>query len=278
MTVQLVAGGEYSTIEQEGPGGKRRSFFRPKGSLSVSAKLTPTFSANFKAIRRVGQLNFGQFLARVFLDNDIKNVGNPDLVPTQQWRFELELAKDLGAYGTTRVNLAASLQEDLVDIIPIGESGESPGNIDSGQAYAVDWVSTFQLDPLGLKGARVNLRALVQVSRVEDRSQAARATSAASQTGWWISRTVTTFPKATGRMAPTPITTTSPARSALTRSDASSKDQCSPACSSRTRTCSVSPCARRRAISSTRAAAGTEWSTTVDATELPSASSRRETV
>jgi hypothetical protein len=168
ITVQLVAGGEYSTIVQEGLGGKRRSFFRPKGSLSLAAQLTPTFSANFKAIRRVGQLDFGQFLARVFLDNDIENAGNPDLVPTQQWRFELELAKDLGEYGRTKVNLVAALQEDLVDIIPIGATGESPGNIDKGQAYAFDWTSTFQLDPIGLKGAKVNLRVLAQLSRIED--------------------------------------------------------------------------------------------------------------
>lgn len=168
VTAQLVAGGEYSTLVQEGPGGKSRSFLRPKGSLSIAAQLTPTFNANFKIIRRVGQLNFGQFLARVFLDNENENAGNPDLVPTQQWRFELELAKDLGVYGKTRVNFVAALSEDLIDIIPIGETGESPGNIDSGQAYGIDWNSTLQLDPLGIKGAKVDLRALVQASRVRD--------------------------------------------------------------------------------------------------------------
>jgi hypothetical protein len=168
LSAQLVAGGEYSTIVQEGPGGKSRSFFRPKGSLSLSAKLTPTFSANFKIIRRVGQLDFGQFLARVFLENENENAGNPDLVPQQQWRFELELAKDLGSYGKTKVNLVAAYYEDLVDIIPIGETGESPGNIARGHAYAIDWTSTFQLDPLGLAGAKINLRALAQTSRVAD--------------------------------------------------------------------------------------------------------------
>ena len=168
VTAQLVAGGEYSTLVQEGAGGKSRSFFRPKGSLSIAAKITPTFSANFKAIRRVGQLNFGQFLARVFLDNENENAGNPDLVPTQQWRFELELAKDLGAYGKTRVNLVAALFEDYIDIIPIGLTGESPGNIDRAQAYAIDSSSTFQLDPLGVKGAKINLRGLIQFSNIAD--------------------------------------------------------------------------------------------------------------
>jgi hypothetical protein len=168
LSAQLVAGGEYSTLVQDGAGGKSRSFFRPKGSLSLSAKLTPTFSANFKAIRRVGQLDFSQFLARVFLDNQTENAGNPDLVPTQQWRFELELAKDLGEYGKTKVNLVAALFEDYIDIIPIGASGESPGNIDKAQAYAVDWSSTFQLDPLGVKGAKIDLRAIQQISSIAD--------------------------------------------------------------------------------------------------------------
>ena len=168
ISAQLIAGAEYSTLVQEGAGGKSRSFFRPKGSLTLSAKVTPTFNVNFKAIRRVGQLNFGQFLARVFLDNQTENAGNPDLVPTQQWRFELELAKDLGAYGKTRVTLVAALFEDYIDIIPIGATGESPGNIDRAEAYAIDSASTFQLDPLGLKGAKINLRGLIQFSRVAD--------------------------------------------------------------------------------------------------------------
>lgn len=168
VSVQLVAGAEYSTIVQEGAGGRQRSFLRPKGSLNLSAQLTPTFSANLKAIRRVGQLNFEQFLARVFLDSDNENAGNPDLVPTQQWRFEFELAKDLGAYGKTKFNLIAALFEDYIDIIPIGLTGESPGNIPKAEAYAVDWTSTFQLDPLGLKGAKINLRAVAQISRIDD--------------------------------------------------------------------------------------------------------------
>jgi outer membrane receptor for ferrienterochelin and colicins len=168
VNAQLVAGGEYSKLVQEGPGGKSRSFVRPKGSLSISARVTPTFSANLKIIRRVGQLDFGQFLARVFLDNQNENAGNPDLVPSQQWRVELELAKDLGRWGKTKVNLVGAFYEDLIDIIPIGETGESPGNIPSGHAYAVDWTSTFQLDPLGVAGAKVNVRALWQTSSVAD--------------------------------------------------------------------------------------------------------------
>ena len=238
ITVQLVAGGEYSTLVQEGPGGKERSFLRPKGSLSIAAKLSPTFNANFKAIRRVGQLDFGQFLARVFLDNENANAGNPDLVPSQQWRFELELAKDLGKYGKTKVNLVAALFEDQVDIIPIGVTGESPGNVPHAQAYAIDWTSTFQLDPLGMKGAKINLRGLVQFSSIRDPLTGEKRSMSASPTACSKSAIATTFPKATSPMASTPIIRTSRAPSASTRSAASSKARCSPASSSSIRTCS----------------------------------------
>lgn len=168
ITAQLVAGGEYSILEQQGAGGQRRTFFRPKGSLNLAAQFTPTFSANLKIIRRVEQLNFGDFLARVFLDNENANAGNPDLVPQQQWRIELELAKDMGSYGKTRLNLVAGLSEDFVDIIPVGATGESPGNIPRAQAYAFDLSGTLLFDPLGLKGAKLDYRGLIQLSSIED--------------------------------------------------------------------------------------------------------------
>ncbi|WP_338502189.1 TonB-dependent receptor plug domain-containing protein [Sphingomonas kaistensis] len=168
LTAQLVVGAEHSTLVQEGAGGKRRSFLRPKGSLNLAMQVTPRFSANLKFIRRVEQLQFGDFLARVFLDNGNANAGNPDLVPEQQWRLEMELARDLAAWGKTRLNIAVALKEDVVDIIPIGLTGESLGNIPHAQGVGIDWNSTFQLDPIGWKGARVDVRLYTLLSRIRD--------------------------------------------------------------------------------------------------------------
>jgi hypothetical protein len=168
LTAQMVVGAEHSTIVQEGPGGKERSFLRPKGSLNLAMQFSPRFNASLKLIRRVGQLEFGDFLARVFLDNDNANAGNPDLVPEQQWRVEAELARDLAAWGKTRLNLALAFKEDVVDIIPIGLDGESPGNIPRAEGLGVDWNSTLQLDPIGFKGARLNARLYGLFSRIRD--------------------------------------------------------------------------------------------------------------
>ncbi|HLL30307.1 MAG TPA: TonB-dependent receptor [Allosphingosinicella sp.] len=168
LSIQLAAGGEYSTLRQTGPGGLSRTFWRPKGLFSAAWKASPRLDVNLKLQRRVGQLNFRDFLARVNLNDDRTNAGNVELVPQQSWEADLEATRNLGRYGTTTVRLYGRLFEDVVDIIPIGATGESVGNIDSAHAYGVEWKSTFNFDPLGWKGAKLDLRAQRQETQVKD--------------------------------------------------------------------------------------------------------------
>ena len=58
--------------------------------------------------------------------------------------------------------------DDIVDTIPIGDSGESPGNIDRATLYGIEWKSTIALAPLGWHGARLDARFQLQDSRVDD--------------------------------------------------------------------------------------------------------------
>ena len=168
LSIQLAAGGEYSNLRQTGPGGLSRTFWRPKGLLSAAWKASPRLDVNLKLQRRVGQLNFGDFLARVNLNDDRTNAGNVELVPQQSWEADLEATRNLGRFGTTTLRLYGRLFEDVVDIIPIGATGESTGNIDSAHSYGVEWKSTFNFDPLGWKGAKLDLRAQRQETRVKD--------------------------------------------------------------------------------------------------------------
>jgi len=168
LTVQLAAGGEYSNLRQIGAGGLSRIFWRPKGSFSAAWKASPRLDVNFKLQRRVGQLNFGDFLATVNLTDDRENAGNVELVPTQSWEADLEATRNLGRYGTTTLRLYGRLYDDIVDTIPIGPAGESRGNIDRASAYGAEWKTTFNFDPLGWKGAKLDLRAEAQKTRVKD--------------------------------------------------------------------------------------------------------------
>ena len=168
LTLQVSVGGEYSKLEQVGGGGLVRSFTRPKGLASLAWKATPTLDLNLKLQRRVGQLDFYDFLASVDLNDDQVNAGNPDLVPPQTSELELEAVRDLGAYGNTSLRMYAQRIDDIVDTIPIGATGESPGNIDSATLYGMEWKGTLELAPLGWRGAKLNARAQWQRSEVRD--------------------------------------------------------------------------------------------------------------
>ncbi len=168
LDLQLSLGGEYSQLTVEGPGGETRTFLRPKGLLSLAWEPSENLDVNLRIQRRVGQLNFLDFLASVNLADDRENAGNPDLVPPQSWEVDLEGVLSLGAWGSTTLRAYGRLIDDIVDIVPIGATGQSPGNLDSAYVVGLESRSTINLDPLGWRGARLDLRGLVQHSRVDD--------------------------------------------------------------------------------------------------------------
>jgi len=168
LALQVSAGGESSKLEQVGAGGLVRSFRRPKGLVSLAWKATPTLDLNMKLQRRVGQLNFYDFLASVDLNDNQTNSGNPELVPPQTSELDVEATKDLGRWGNTSVRLYAQRIDDIVDTVPIGDTGESPGNIDRARVNGMEWKGTFNLDPLGWSGAKVTTQWQHQSSSVRD--------------------------------------------------------------------------------------------------------------
>ena len=52
--------------------------------------------------------------------------------------------------------------------IPIGEHGESPGNIDRATRSGLEWKGTFNLDPIGWAGTKIDTRLQHEQSRVRD--------------------------------------------------------------------------------------------------------------
>ena len=169
LSLQLVGGAEYSTLSSESSIGEQsRSFFRPKGSASLAWKANKNLDVSLKIRRRVGQLNFYDFLASVNLTEDRENAGNINLVPQQSWEVDLQGNQKLGAWGTTQLRLFHRWIEDIIDIIPIGEDGESPGNVDKAVRSGIEWKSTFNFDPIGWKGAKLDSTIAFVRSRLDD--------------------------------------------------------------------------------------------------------------
>ena len=168
LDFQLAAGGEISTLDRVDGDVAPRKFFRPKGSLTLGWRPAKGWDASFKLRRRVGQISFYDFLAQPNLNNDRENAGNPDLVPPQSWQVEGEVGRDLGPWGKTRLKLYAHRIDDIIDIVPIGENGESIGNLPRATRFGAQSTNTFQFDPIGWRGAKLDLTVGMEKTSVRD--------------------------------------------------------------------------------------------------------------
>ena len=168
LSVQLIAGGEYSSIRQTGAAANARTFQRPKGTLTVSWTPGASTDVTFKVDRRVGQLDFGDFLAEVDLNDDNQNAANNELRPDQSWGVELEATRDFGAWGSASVRAFRRRFEDFVTIVPTPGGGEARGNVEFATIRGVQLDGTLQLTPLGLPGAKIDVSGRLRDSRYPD--------------------------------------------------------------------------------------------------------------
>ena len=117
---------------------------------------------------RVGQISFYDFLSQPNLQDDRQNAGNPDLVPPQSWEVEAEVGHELGPWGKTRLRGYYYKIQDIIDIIPIGDDGEGVGNLPKATQAGIESVSTINFDPIGLKGAKLDLTLGYEHTSVKD--------------------------------------------------------------------------------------------------------------
>ena len=168
LSLQASVGGEYSKISQTGSNALSRSFVRPKGSLSLAWAPRADLDLSLKLTRRVGQLNFADFLADVNLSNNNVNSGNNELRPDQAWELEVEAAKNLGPWGSVTVSAFHHRITDYVTIVPLPGGGESVGNIDEAEETGFALAATIRLEPIGFRGAKLDIDAQVRKSRLID--------------------------------------------------------------------------------------------------------------
>ncbi|MXP41779.1 TonB-dependent receptor plug domain-containing protein [Altererythrobacter soli] len=168
VTLQLAAGAEHSTIAQSGANALSRSFLRPKGSLNLAWAAAEGFDVSMEFARRVGQLNFADFLAAVNLSQDNTDAGNNQLRPPQSWEFELEMSRNFGAWGSASVKLFHDWIQDYVTVIPVLGGGESSGNVPSAKRRGYSVQGTWQMDSIGFAGAKTDLNLHIEESTLKD--------------------------------------------------------------------------------------------------------------
>ena len=167
LNLQVSAGAEYSELSQTGDAENKRTFTRPKGQASLSWQQSDSLKLVTKVERRVGQLNFFDFISSVNLEQENGVDGNPEIVPNQSWRLNLEAQKDFKEWGATTTRLIFVELEDVIDQVPIG-TGAGPGNIDSGTLFGIETDSTLKLSKLGFKGAELTFNGKYYDTEVDD--------------------------------------------------------------------------------------------------------------
>ena len=168
LSVQVIGAMEFSTIEQSGFAANSRSFKRPKGSFAATWKPRDDFDISVTLAKRVSQLSFGDFLASVSLNNDNQNGGNNELVPYQSYNVEIEANKTFGAWGSLKLEARKAWFEDFIDWFPLPGGGEARGNIGDADRLHLQANATINLDPLGFRGARVDLEVVKRDMNVID--------------------------------------------------------------------------------------------------------------
>jgi len=169
LTFQAAVGAEYSELVQSGPNGLSRQFIRPKGFVNLAWRPNADLDVSLRLERAVDQLNFFDFVASSNVSAGTSNAGNANLVPPQRWNAQVQARRNLGPWGTVTGRLYGSLITDIVDIIPIGTTGQSPGNL-PGNAfiYGFQLNGTINFDPIGWRGAKLDANLQFQGSSLED--------------------------------------------------------------------------------------------------------------
>jgi len=185
LDLQVAAGAEISRLDRVDDDQPARKFFRPKGSVTFGWRPSKDWDVSLKLRRRVGQISFYDFLAQPKLSEDRENAGNPNLVPPQSWESEIEVSHDLGAWGKTRLRSWYYLVEDIVDVIPIGVDGQGVGNLPHAKRYGLESVSTLNFDPLGWKGAKLDLSFGREWTSVKDPLTAEKRPISGVQDAWF---------------------------------------------------------------------------------------------
>lgn len=168
IDLQTSLGAEYSQISVPTVNEPSRDFVRPKGFISASYASNETYTWRAKLEREVGQLNFGLFTDGFSLTDNTTSSGNSQIVPTQSWNAEVELARQDTEVISGTVRAFVNFIEDPIDRIRFLDGSEGPGNLDTAMEYGLEGNATWLMSSIGLDGMRLELSGVLRESEIDD--------------------------------------------------------------------------------------------------------------
>lgn len=159
---------EVSRISQTGDSNTSKSFFFPKPRLQATWSPRPANQLRLRVEREVGQLNFRDFAASSAVDAGTVNVGNADLEPERAWVVEGAIEHRFWGRGAVVLTYQHAWLEEVVDLIPVNNAFDAPGNIGSGKRSSVNMTLAVPLDQLRIRRGLLRGGATFRWSEVTD--------------------------------------------------------------------------------------------------------------
>jgi Outer membrane protein beta-barrel family len=159
---------EFSEISQSGDASRKRTFKFPKPSFSATWDVSEHDQFRVSIVRKVSQLNFGDFVSNINLSDSRTNLGNPELEPDRTWAFETSWERRFGKKGSVNVKYHQDWISAAQGRVPINNAFDGPGNLGNARRWFVDFSARFPLDGVGVKGATLDASWFAQGTRVTD--------------------------------------------------------------------------------------------------------------
>ncbi|UTW59537.1 hypothetical protein KFE96_04320 [Kordiimonas sp. SCSIO 12603] len=168
LTLDLGFNVEFSEISQSGDVQNARTFTFAKPSAALTYVSSEKSQWRLRFEREVGQLNFNDFVSRANFQDEDLDLGNPELQPDSTWVAEATYERRFGDIGVVELTLFYNYIEDVIDLLPLGPTTESPGNIGNGERWGAEINFSTDFDFLGIPNARIDVNYRVQDSSVTD--------------------------------------------------------------------------------------------------------------
>lgn len=176
LTVEAGARVEASRLTQTGDSQLEKTFLYPKPRLLVTWARDDRHQLRFEVERRVGQLDFEDFVSSTSLTSNTITAGNPDLEPDKTWRLAATWERRFGKAGAIVLTARHDQIADAVDRVPIvgpGHAFDAPGNIGDATRDEIALNASLPLDAL-VRGGLLKADLTARRSRVVDPATGAR--------------------------------------------------------------------------------------------------------
>jgi hypothetical protein len=170
LTIEAGVRVEASRLSQTGDSPLEKTFLYPKPRLLVTWARDAHHQLRFELERRVGQLDFEDFVSSTSLTSDTITAGNPDLEPDKTWRLAATWERRFGQAGAIVLTARHDEIADAIDRVPIvgpGYAFDAPGNIGHATRDEIALTLSLPLDAV-IAGGLFKADVVGRRSRVVD--------------------------------------------------------------------------------------------------------------